>query len=180
MKVNKKGFTLIELLAVIVVLAIIMIIAVPSVLSSMNDARRNSFVVYAEKLINSAQAKVQSKAMIGQDFESGQQFDVTYLVDGPVGSYKGFVTYTKNPNGGAYKISLRDNNFFVWDMDYTALESAKSEDVPETWNINTINSVTAFGTGTASQVSASTAPTAANFVCGTGCMKNDSTTTTNA
>ena len=38
-KLNRKGFTLIELLAVIVILAIIVVVTVPSILSSIDDAR---------------------------------------------------------------------------------------------------------------------------------------------
>jgi len=41
-KLNRKGFTLIELLAVIVILAIVLVVTIPSVLNSMNDARRTS------------------------------------------------------------------------------------------------------------------------------------------
>lgn len=41
-KLNRKGFTLIELLAIIVILAIIMVVTVPTVLSSMGDARKNT------------------------------------------------------------------------------------------------------------------------------------------
>lgn len=40
-KLNRKGFTLIELLAVIVVLAIIIVVTIPSVISSMNSAKKS-------------------------------------------------------------------------------------------------------------------------------------------
>lgn len=40
-KLNRKGFTLIELLAVIVVLAIIIVVTIPSVISSMNNAKKS-------------------------------------------------------------------------------------------------------------------------------------------
>lgn len=42
-KLNRKGFTLIELLAIIVILAIIMVVTIPTVLSSMGDARQSTF-----------------------------------------------------------------------------------------------------------------------------------------
>ena len=42
-KLNRKGFTLIELLAIIVILAIIMVVTIPTVLSSMGDARETTF-----------------------------------------------------------------------------------------------------------------------------------------
>ncbi len=50
---KRNGFTLVELLAVIVVLAIIMVIAIPSVLEAMNNAKKNSFVLYMEKVFKS-------------------------------------------------------------------------------------------------------------------------------
>ena len=42
-KLNRKGFTLIELLAVIVVLAIVLVVTIPSVISSMNSAKKKQF-----------------------------------------------------------------------------------------------------------------------------------------
>ena len=42
-KLNRKGFTLIELLAVIVILAIIVVVTVPTILSSIDDARCNYY-----------------------------------------------------------------------------------------------------------------------------------------
>ncbi len=42
-KLNNKGFTLIELLAVIVILAIVVAITIPSVLSSINGARKKAY-----------------------------------------------------------------------------------------------------------------------------------------
>ena len=43
-KLNNKGFTLIELLAVIVILAVVMGVATTSVLSAMNNSRKNSLL----------------------------------------------------------------------------------------------------------------------------------------
>lgn len=37
---NRKGFTLIELLAVVVIMGVILVIAIPSVVSSMNEAKQ--------------------------------------------------------------------------------------------------------------------------------------------
>ena len=59
MKSNKNGFTLVELLAVIVILALIMIIAIPSVMTVVNNARRQSFYLYAESIQSKALAKYQ-------------------------------------------------------------------------------------------------------------------------
>lgn len=54
-KFGRKGFTLIELLAVIVVLAIVLVVTIPSVLTSMNNAKSKQFenaVKSIEKYIN--------------------------------------------------------------------------------------------------------------------------------
>ena len=40
-KLNRKGFTLIELLAVVVIMAVILVVTIPSVLTSMNNAKKN-------------------------------------------------------------------------------------------------------------------------------------------
>ena len=121
---NKKGFTLVELLAVIVVLAIIMIIAVPSVLNSMTDARRNSFVVYAEKLINSAQAQAQATQMVNGI--PSKCYDIDELIDGAHGAYEGFVSFEKNGETETYKVYLRDNNYAVAAITAQKLEELKS------------------------------------------------------
>lgn len=46
---NKKGFTLIELLAVIVILAVVLVVTIPTVLSSMGNAKTQTF----ENTVNS-------------------------------------------------------------------------------------------------------------------------------
>lgn len=51
---SNKGFTLVELLAVIVILAIILLIAIPTVLNSIEAAKRKSFVNFADKSVNLA------------------------------------------------------------------------------------------------------------------------------
>ncbi len=52
---DRKGFTLVELLAVIVILAIIMIIAIPSVLGTLETARRKTFVEYITRVMEAGQ-----------------------------------------------------------------------------------------------------------------------------
>ena len=119
---NKKGFTLVELLAVIVVLAIIMIIAIPSVLNSMDDARKSSFALYGQKLINSAQAKVQASQLTNTTVKTC--YNISELIDGATGSYQGKVEY--NSSDKSYKVTLRDNSFVISAATATQLESAKS------------------------------------------------------
>lgn len=110
MKRNKKGFTLVELLAVIVVLAIIMIIAIPSVMESMNNARRNSFAIYAQKVMNTVQAKVQSDLLSGNTVATC--YTLPTLMGTGVGNYTGHVNVT-NPNSDnpTYTLYLSDNNY---------------------------------------------------------------------
>lgn len=121
---NKKGFTLVELLAVIVVLAIIMIIAVPSVLNSMTDARRNSFAVYGEKLINSAQAQAQSTAMVNGTIK--KCYTIDDLVDGAHGSYEGYVQRLVHGEKEYYFLTLRDSNYAAVNILAQELEAVKS------------------------------------------------------
>ncbi len=112
-KMNKKGFTLVELLAVIVVLAIIMVIAVPSVLNSMNAARQSSFLVYAEKMINSAQAKYQSDSLVNT-MPQEYCYNLSELTDNESSQYKGFVhiqgAATSKPT---YKVIMFDSTYSV-------------------------------------------------------------------
>lgn len=55
-KLNKKGFTLVELLAVIVILALLIVVVANTALPAMNNAKKNSLEVYAERVVNQAKA----------------------------------------------------------------------------------------------------------------------------
>ena len=88
---NRKGFTLVELLAVIVVLAIIILIALPAVLSSMEKARKNAFIVEATETVKIAQTAYSDAIMSGKQ---GNTFcvDYAYLLD------KGFIDKKDSTN----------------------------------------------------------------------------------
>lgn len=55
MKLNKKGFTLVELLAVIVVLALLMVVLANTALPAMNNAKKKTFLLYAQRLMERGQ-----------------------------------------------------------------------------------------------------------------------------
>jgi type IV pilus assembly protein PilA len=67
-KLNNNGFTLVELLAVIVVLAIIMIIAIPTILDSLDNAKRKSFETYTNRILSLADQETLKREMDGNSF----------------------------------------------------------------------------------------------------------------
>ena len=115
---NNKGFTLVELLAVIVILAIIMIIAIPSVLSTMTTARRKTFIEYIDKIYQATEKKVLSKEMLGEK-TSCVLFDITSdLGIDNTGDFKGYVIPVKDSGKYKYYITLWDNNYMVYALEY--------------------------------------------------------------
>ncbi len=123
MKLNKKGFTLVELLAVIVVLAVIMVIAIPTVIDSMNSAKKSSFVMYGQKMLNAAMSKVQGDALDGVAAKPVYKF--SELVSSS-GQYKGYVSYTSNTN--TYTVYFYNTDYVASAANYDDLESWKKED----------------------------------------------------
>lgn len=99
MKKNNKGFTLVELLAVIIILALIMVIAIPSILDTMNQARKESFYLYAQSLQSKALAAYTS----GQDENDQDTFEcVVYDIEKDLdikntGDYEGWVKVNREP-----------------------------------------------------------------------------------
>ncbi len=124
MKKN-KGFTLVELLAVIVILAIIMIIAIPSVLSTMTTARRKAFIEYIDKVYQTTENKILSKEMFG-DKTSCVLYDITSdLGFDNTGDFKGYIITVKQNSDYKYYITLWDNDFVVYAIEY---EGGKNDD----------------------------------------------------
>lgn len=98
MKKNNKGFTLVELLAVIIVLTLIMAIAIPSVLDTMNQARKESFYLYAQSL----QSKALATYTANQDENDQDTFEcVVYDIEKDLdikntGDYEGWVKVSRD------------------------------------------------------------------------------------
>lgn len=116
---KKNGFTLVELLAVIVVLALIMVIAIPSVLDVMNQARRSSFVEYAQKAISNTITEYTFDASNTIPGVGIYVYDITQdLGNLHSGNYKGYVvvdaTDVDNPR---YILTMWDDNYQIVSFD---------------------------------------------------------------
>src|SRR5574344_1726276 len=88
MKLNKKGFTLVELLAVIVILAIIMVIAVPAVVNQMQKAKKSSFKIYGEKVLNQAMSTYEADMLDEEEFKNNTQGNHTDVTVGTTNTTK--------------------------------------------------------------------------------------------
>lgn len=121
MKLNKKGFTLVELLAVIVVLAVIMVIAIPTVIDSMNSAKKSSFAMYGQKMLNAAMSKVQGDALDGKSAKSVYKFSELVASSG---QYKGYISYTNN----TYTVYFYNTDYIASGANYDDLETWKKAD----------------------------------------------------
>lgn len=107
-KLNKKGFTLVELLAVIVVLAIIMVLTLPTIMKSMSSARQSTFLLYANRMLDTAADQYQSDDLLG----TGKKcYSITKLNNGNTTKYTGKVYISDN--GTVFKIKMYDDNFQI-------------------------------------------------------------------
>ena len=119
LKKKNKGFTLIELLAVIVILAIIMIIAIPSVLDTMDTARRKTFTEYITKIYTNGEKKYIEDIMKGSGSKCKLYNIRTDLGLNNTGDYNGYIVINKVDGVTSYYITLWDNNFYVSALKYT-------------------------------------------------------------
>ena len=135
---DRKGFTLVELLAVIVILAIIMIIAIPSVLNTLEIARKKTFIEYVTKVYETGLNKYLEQITTGTlpsneciDDYTGPCYINSYgLGNIPVyfyevqtslglsstGSYEGFVAIVPIAQGRTEPevfVGLYDDNYIV-------------------------------------------------------------------
>ena len=134
MRLNKKGFTLVELLAVIVVLAIIMIIAIPAVVESMNNAKKGSFKIYAQRALGNAESTFQSEDLLGMLPGSNTDANKKKISDScycyslagvgltSSGNFKGYVTISLDTKREAtYRVTLTDNSYYTSNSTYVDL-----------------------------------------------------------
>ncbi len=120
-KIKNNGFTLVELLAVIVVLAIIMVIAIPNVMSSMDNARRGTFKVYAQRVMSKAEEQYQTDLMMGNTNEC-YTFKMLGLTN--TGNYKGKVNVSIEAQTlvPTFTLTLTDNSYSVSNATYAMIE----------------------------------------------------------
>ncbi len=134
LKGNKNGFTLVELLAVIVVLAIIMIIAIPAVVESMNNAKKGSFKIYAQRALGNAESTFQSEDLLGMLPGSNNDVNKKKISDScycyslagvgltSSGNFKGYVTISLDAKREAtYRVTLTDNSYYTSNSTYVDL-----------------------------------------------------------
>ena len=101
---KEKGFTLVELLAVIVILAIIMIIAIPSVLGTVETAKRKTMLEFYQKVVTTTERKFIEDSNFRSLPHAGSVnhylYDIKKDLDIPsTGSFAGFVAVSKGEYG---------------------------------------------------------------------------------
>ena len=75
---NKNGFTLVELLAVIALVAILSGIAVVNVVSSINNSKKNAFLMDARRMISKAEYLLSMDVENRNKLKNGSTPQVTY------------------------------------------------------------------------------------------------------
>lgn len=77
LKTNQKAFTLVELLSVIALLALLTTIAVPNVISTINNNKRNTFLLDAKRLITKTESLIAENRDIRNNLIKNQNY-LTY------------------------------------------------------------------------------------------------------
>ena len=109
-KKKAHGFTLVELLAVIVILAIIMIISIPSVLRSMEVARRKAFITFANKSYKQALQTYNKNVLNGESENNCIIYNIKNDLElSSTGDFDGWILLNVK-NDDAY-ITLYDKEF---------------------------------------------------------------------
>lgn len=105
-KLNRKGFTLIELLAVIVILAILILLAMPSVLSIMDNARKNAFETEVRSYLKAAQTKYAEKSASNTSSSPDMYFKTNGSDNDTCGDGSECKLDIENKNGYGYYIKI--------------------------------------------------------------------------
>ena len=117
---NKKGFTLVELLAVIALVAILSGIAVVNVVSSINNSKKNAFLLDAKRMISKAEYLLSKDTESRNKLRNGNVNSITYdytqlnekgefLKDADDGEFKNgdfFVKVTKSGSSFNYCVCV--------------------------------------------------------------------------
>ena len=120
-----KGFTLVELLAIIVILAIIMLIAIPTVLNTLQSARKKAFVEYADKIVGLSEQKYLEGVMIGEEDYTCYIYNIkTDLGLSNTGEYNGYVLVAPTEDDNyQYWLLLYDDNYFLDVIEYKEFQT---------------------------------------------------------
>lgn len=78
MNKSNKGFTLIELLAVITLVGILATLAVPNIISSINNSRKNTFLLDAKRMVTKAEYLISQDRVVRNGIISGTSKTYTY------------------------------------------------------------------------------------------------------
>ena len=118
---------------------IIMIIAIPAVVESMNNAKKGSFKIYAQRALGNAESTFQSEDLLGtlptdNSDDNRKKISNTcycYTLAGigltSSGNFKGYVTVSLDDKREAtYRVTLTDNSYSTKDSTYTDLNTSSN------------------------------------------------------
>lgn len=114
---NKKGFTLVELMGVIIILSILLLIAIPNVTSTLDKAKKETYLSDAKKLISQVEYELRRSGI--EKPASGEILKITL-------SYLGTGDISKDPDGNKYDLQetyvivVRKNDYLEYYVNLVA------------------------------------------------------------